>query len=102
MNTSAIGSGPTTNDASTRTGATNSAIWAFDPIAMFVAPVLVLASFVVGPEPMALVFNGYELGALLFAVLIANLVTQEGESNWFEGVQLLALYAVLGLVFFFA
>jgi Ca2+:H+ antiporter len=48
------------------------------------------------------VFNGYELGALLFAVLIANLVTQEGESNWFEGVQLLALYAVLGLVFYFA
>ena len=45
---------------------------------------------------MALVFNGYELGGLLFAVLIANLVTQEGESNWFEGVQLIALYAVLG------
>ena len=36
---------------------------------------------------MALVFNGYEIGALLFAVLTANLVTQEGESNWFEGVQ---------------
>jgi Ca2+:H+ antiporter len=35
-------------------------------------------------------------------VLIANLVTQEGESNWFEGVQLLSLYAVLGLVFYFA
>ena len=51
---------------------------------------------------MALVFNGYELGGLVFAVLIANLVTQEGESNWFEGVQLLALYAVLGLVFYFA
>jgi Ca2+:H+ antiporter len=71
-------------------------------IALFVAPVLVLLSFVVGPDPMALVFNGYELGALLFAVLIANLVTQDGESNWFEGVQLLALYAVLGLVFYFA
>ena len=61
-----------------------------------------LLSFVVGPDPMALVFNGYELGGLLFAVLIANFVTQDGESNWFEGVQLLALYAVLGLVFFFA
>ena len=59
-------------------------------------------SFIVGPAPMALVFNGYELGGLLFAVLIANLVTQDGESNWFEGVQLLALYAVLGLVFYFA
>src|SRR3954447_24348540 len=71
-------------------------------IPLFVAPVLVLLSFVIGDHPMALVFNGYELGALLFAVMIANFLTQDGESNWFEGVQLLALYAVLGLVFYFA
>jgi Ca2+:H+ antiporter len=82
--------------------AVNIAIGSSAQIALFVAPVLVLLSFVVGPDPMALVFNGYELGGLLFAVLIANLVTQDGESNWFEGVQLLALYAVLGLVFYFA
>jgi Ca2+:H+ antiporter len=82
--------------------AVNIAIGSSAQVALFVAPVLVLASFVVGPDPMALVFNGYELGALMFAVLIANLVTQEGESNWFEGVQLLALYVVLGLVFYFA
>jgi Ca2+:H+ antiporter len=82
--------------------AVNIALGSSAQIALFVAPVLVLLSFVVGPDPMALVFNGYELGALLFAVLIGNLVTQEGESNWFEGVQLLSLYAVLGLVFYFA
>jgi Ca2+:H+ antiporter len=82
--------------------AVNIAIGSSAQIALFVAPLLVLVSFVVGDHPMALVFNGYELGALLFAVLIANLVTQDGESNWFEGVQLLALYAVLGLVFYFA
>ena len=82
--------------------AVNIAIGSSAQIALFVAPLLVLLSFVVGDDPMALVFNGYELGALLFAVLIANLVTQDGESNWFEGVQLLALYAVLGLVFYFA
>jgi Ca2+:H+ antiporter len=82
--------------------AVNIALGSSAQIALFVAPVLVLLSFVVGPDPMALVFNGYELGALLFAVLIANLVTQEGESNWFEGVQLLSLYAVFGLVFYFA
>jgi Ca2+:H+ antiporter len=82
--------------------AVNIAIGSSAQIALFVAPLLVLLSFVFGPDPMALVFNGYELGALLFAVLIANFVTQEGESNWFEGVQLLALYAVLGLVFYFA
>ena len=82
--------------------AVNIAIGSSAQIALFVAPMLVLLSFVVGPAPMALVFNGYELGGLVFAVLIANLVTQEGESNWFEGAQLLALYAVLGLVFYFA
>jgi Ca2+:H+ antiporter len=82
--------------------AVNIAIGSSAQIALFVAPILVLLSFVVGDSPMALVFNGYELGALLFAVLIANLVTQDGESNWFEGVQLLSLYAVLGLVFYFA
>ena len=82
--------------------AVNIAIGSSAQIALFVAPVLVLASFVVGPNPMALVFNGYELGGMLFAVLIANLVTQDGESNWFEGVQLLSLYAVLGLVFYLA
>jgi Ca2+:H+ antiporter len=80
----------------------NIAIGSSAQIALFVAPVLVLLSFVVGPDPMALVFNGYEIAGLLFAVLIANFATQEGESNWFEGVQLLALYAVIGLVFFFA
>src|SRR5919106_3409187 len=82
--------------------AVNIAIGSSAQIALFVAPILVLLSFVIGPDPMALVFNGYELGALVFAVLIGNLVTQEGESNWFEGVQLLALYAVFGLVFYFA
>src|SRR5215218_4314639 len=82
--------------------AVNIAIGSSAQIALFVAPVLVLLSFLVGPNPLALVFNGYQLGGVLFAVLIANFVTQEGESNWFEGVQLLALYAVLGLVFFYA
>jgi Ca2+:H+ antiporter len=82
--------------------AVNIAIGSSAQIALFVAPLLVLLSFVVGPNPLALVFNGYELGGVLFAVLIANYVTQEGESNWFEGVQLLALYVLLGLVFFYA
>jgi Ca2+:H+ antiporter len=82
--------------------AVNIAVGSSAQVALFVAPVLALLSFAVGPGPMALVFNGYELGALLFAVLIANFVTVEGESNWFEGVQLLAVYGVLTLVFVFA
>jgi len=80
----------------------NIAIGSSAQVALFVAPVLVLASLLIGPHPLALVFNGFELGALLLAVLIANVVTQDGESTWFEGVQLLAVYAVLGLAFYYA
>ena len=81
--------------------AVNIAIGSSAQIALFAAPVLVLLSLFVGDFPMALVFNGLELGAILLAVLIANQVTQEGESTWFEGLQLLAVYAVLGLTFYF-
>ena len=70
-------------------------------IALFVMPVLVLTSFVLGPFPLALEFSGLELGAMLLAVLIAAHVSQDGESTWFEGVQLLAVYVVLGIVFYF-
>jgi Ca2+:H+ antiporter len=49
----------------------------------------VLASFAVGPFPMALVFNGFEIGAIFLAVFIAQEVTQRGDSTWFEGLQLL-------------
>jgi Ca2+:H+ antiporter len=80
----------------------NIAIGSSAQIALFVAPVLVLTSFFVGPNPMALVFNGFELGAVLLAILIAIHVTNDGESTWYEGVQLLATYAVLGVVFFYA
>src|ERR671916_3253366 len=82
--------------------AVNIAVGSSAQIALFIAPLLVLASFVIGPDAMPLVFNGYEIGAMIFAVLIANFLTQDGESNWFEGVQLLAVYAVMGVVFFFA
>ncbi|HEX6752283.1 MAG TPA: calcium/proton exchanger [Solirubrobacterales bacterium] len=82
--------------------AVNIAIGSSAQIALFVAPVLVLASFFLGPHPLALVFNGFELGAILLAVLIANYIAQDGESTWFEGVQLLAVYAVFGLAFYFA
>jgi Ca2+:H+ antiporter len=82
--------------------AVNIAIGSSAQIALFAAPVLVIISFFVGPNPMALVFNGFELGAIFLAILIANHVTHDGESTWYEGVQLLAVYAVLGVVFFYA
>jgi Ca2+:H+ antiporter len=82
--------------------AVNIAIGSSAQIALFAAPVLVICSFFIGPHPMALVFNGLEVGAMLLAVVIANHVTNEGESTWFEGLQLLAVYVVLGLTFLFA
>jgi Ca2+:H+ antiporter len=82
--------------------AVNIAIGSSAQIALFVAPVLVLTSFVLGPHPMALVFNGFELAGILLAILIANHVTNEGESTWFEGFQLLAVYVVLGIAFYVA
>jgi Ca2+:H+ antiporter len=82
--------------------AVNIAIGSSAQIALFVAPVLVLVSFVLGPGPMPLVFNGFEVGAVLLAVLIANYVTAEGESTWFEGFQLLAVYVILAVAFGYA
>ena len=82
--------------------AVNIAIGSGAQIALVVGPALVIASFFIGAGPMALVFNGFELGALLLAILAAQVVTHDGESNWFEGVQLLALYAILAIAFFFA
>ena len=82
--------------------AVNIAIGSAAQIAIFATPILVLASFFLGPHPMPLVLNGFELGAVFLAALIAMQVTQEGESTWYEGVQLLAVYVVLGIAFFFA
>jgi Ca2+:H+ antiporter len=69
-------------------------------IALLVAPVLVFASFLLG-HPMSLVFNGYEIVATILSVLIISEVATDGETNWFEGVQLVALYLMLAIVFYF-
>lgn len=69
-------------------------------IALFVTPVLVGVGLLVG-HPMTLVFNVYELAALIGAALIAVLISVDGESNWLEGAQLVALYGMLGIAFFF-
>jgi Ca2+:H+ antiporter len=69
-------------------------------IALFVAPVLVLAGFVLG-KPMDLNFNPFELVAVAVSVLIANSISSDGNSNWLEGTLLLAAYTVLALAFYF-
>jgi Ca2+:H+ antiporter len=69
-------------------------------IALFVAPVLVLLSQV-RPEPMSLVFHPLEIAAVILSAGIATLVSIDGETNWLEGVQLLAVYAILAVFFYF-
>jgi Ca2+:H+ antiporter len=82
--------------------AINIAVGSAAQVALFVGPVLVVISFFVGPNPLALVFNGFELAGIVLAVIIASHVTSQGESTWFEGLMLLALYAVLAAAFLFA
>jgi Ca2+:H+ antiporter len=69
-------------------------------LALFVAPVLVLASYFIAPEPLELAFNRAEVGSLLVAVLIGALVCGDGQSNWYKGVQLLTVYAIIALMFY--
>jgi len=69
-------------------------------IALFVAPALVFISLLFGNE-MTLYFSLFEVAALTLAVLCAAQVSVDGESNWLEGVQLLAVYLITGLGFFF-
>src|SRR5581483_2617485 len=70
-------------------------------IALFVAPVLVILSHFVGPRPMDLVFTPAEVLAVFLAVLISGQIAGDGESNWLEGAQLLAVYVILAMVFYF-
>ncbi|WP_206108273.1 calcium/proton exchanger [Paludisphaera soli] len=69
-------------------------------IALFVAPVLVLTSYL-RAEPMDLLFTDLEVVAVLISVFIARMVAEDGESNWLEGVMLLMVYILLALAFFF-
>jgi Ca2+:H+ antiporter len=69
-------------------------------IALFVAPVLLCASHLFG-TPMDLVFTPFEVFSVVLAVLAVNHIASDGECNWMEGVQLLAVYLILGLAFYF-
>jgi len=70
-------------------------------VALFVAPVLVLSSCWVGPMPMDLLFSSGLVLTVLLSVLITGQVAGDGCSDWLRGVQLLAVYVILGLAFFF-
>jgi Ca2+:H+ antiporter len=81
--------------------AINIAVGSSIQIALFVAPIMVFLSYVIGPQPMDLIFTNFEVLAITLSVAIMALISQDGESNWMEGVQLLAVYAILGIAFYF-
>jgi len=68
-------------------------------IVLVVAPALVILGALLG-QPMNLIFGTFELVALVLAVLIVNFVVQDGESNWLEGLQLLAAYLIMAIAFY--
>jgi Ca2+:H+ antiporter len=70
-------------------------------VALFVAPLLVLLSLVLGPVPMDLAFPTGLVVTVLLAVLVTGQIAVDGRSDWLKGVQLLAVYLVLGITFFF-
>jgi Ca2+:H+ antiporter len=70
-------------------------------IALFVAPVLVLLSGLIAPQPLELSFSRAEIGTLFLAVLIAAIVAGDGRSNWYKGVQLILVYAMIAILFYF-
>src|SRR5512146_2126510 len=69
-------------------------------IALFVTPVLVFLSYPLG-HPLDLLFTPFELLAVGMAVAIFAYLVMDGETNWFEGVQLLAVYAIIAVALFF-
>lgn len=70
-------------------------------IALFVAPVLVLVSYFVAPQPLELSFSRAEVGSLFLGVLLGTIICGDGQSNWYKGIQLLTVYAIIALMFYF-
>jgi Ca2+:H+ antiporter len=70
-------------------------------IALFVAPVLVLVSGFVAPQPLELSFSRAEIGTLFLGVLVGAIVAGDGRSNWYKGAQLTLVYAMIAILFYF-
>jgi Ca2+:H+ antiporter len=77
------------------------AVGSSSQVALFLAPVLVFLSYFIGPAPMDLVFSPLEVLSIVLSAVLVNFVALDGKSHWMEGVQLLAVYCVLGIAFYF-
>ena len=80
--------------------AINIAVGSSLQVALFIAPVLVFASYFMAPTAMNLIFTPMEVVAVTVSCAVMALIAQDGESNWMEGILLLAVYAILGLTFY--
>jgi Ca2+:H+ antiporter len=76
------------------------AVGSSSQIALFVAPVLVYAGWAMG-RPMSLVFTPFEIAGIALAVLIVEMISFDGETTWFEGAELIAVYLILAVSFYF-
>jgi Ca2+:H+ antiporter len=81
--------------------AVNIAVGSSIQVALFVAPLLVFASYAIAPRPMDLLFTPLEVLSVVLAVGIIALIADDGETHWMEGVQLVAVYVILGIAFFY-
>ena len=79
--------------------AVNIAVGSSLQVALLIAPVLVFTSYALG-RPLDLLFTTFEIAAVALSIGIVNLIALDGESNWMEGVLLLAVYTILGLAFY--
>jgi Ca2+:H+ antiporter len=70
-------------------------------IALFIAPLLVLLSLFIGPGQMNLAFSRVLIGSLFLAVMLATIITGDGRSNWYKGIQLIVVYLIIAFMFFF-
>ena len=70
-------------------------------ITLFIAPLLVLASFAVAPHPFTLSFGRAEIGCMFLAIIIGTMVSGDGHANWYKGVQLITVYVIMALLFYF-
>jgi Ca2+:H+ antiporter len=82
-------------------GAINIAVGSSIQIALFVSPLLVFLSYAIAPRPMDLIFTPLEVLAIVSSAGIMAFCANDGESHWMEGIQLLAVYIILGIAFFF-
>ena len=77
------------------------AIGSSTQIALFIAPVLVFLSLLVGEPYLDLIFSSFEIAAVAFSAIVLGFIALDGRSNWFEGAQLLGAYCIMAVSFFF-